>query len=230
MDAVRQLLVEIHDHRVLPARLVAGGVVAASLQPLAAVALELDDLGSAPGVLRQEGVGAGDLLRRLQVGAPDEDVRRVVERLRRRRRRRPRRAPCQAADRLVFEEQPFDPLRRDPAARSRTCFDQVPNNDTINGFSRSMNSSSGSSRTIAVTHLFGGAVGEPGRSSSRPRPPARCRTCRRAGRRRRSSSTRRRRTAASALTVASDSRSMNEVARRLRDVGDRASCAVSIVQ
>ena len=51
VDAVGKLFVEVDDHRVLPARLVARRIQQRALQLLTTIALELDDLRASPGIL-----------------------------------------------------------------------------------------------------------------------------------------------------------------------------------
>ena len=81
VEPVRQPLVHVDDHRILPARLVAGRVEQGALQPLAALVLVLDELGRAPCVVAGERVRLRDRSGAFQFRPADHDVRRIVERL-----------------------------------------------------------------------------------------------------------------------------------------------------
>ena len=81
MEALRQLLVVVHDHRILLARLIVGRIGEHHLQLVAAlVRVRHQDL-LAPRVVALERVGVRHLLRVASVGAGDEEVRRLLERL-----------------------------------------------------------------------------------------------------------------------------------------------------
>ena len=81
VQALRQQLVVIDDHRVLLSRLVVRGIGQRSLQAPPPFVLVLDELGPSPGIVVLEGVGARDLAGVVEIRPGCEVVRGIVEAL-----------------------------------------------------------------------------------------------------------------------------------------------------